>query len=225
MPSLNYERLKRFQNILEDAGLDCYLACTPISMGYLARFFESGGERMLLMAIRPKGDPAMLVPALSETHARHTGIEDIRTWKDGEDPGPIVEALAEDWNLGAGVIGVDDEMPAGYLLRLQEVLPAALFKCAGDEMALLRRRKDVGELALMRKAARIADRALGDVLPMELVDKSEREVAAKLTAGMTDRGGTPTFCIVAAGPNSAEPHHNTSANALKSGDLVVMDWG
>src|SRR5438477_10975414 len=149
MGSLNNERLRRFQSLLSQHGLDCYFACTPISMGYLAKFFEAGGERLLITAVRPAGAPAMIVPALSETHARATGIADIRAWKDGDDPMSPFEALGTDWGLKTAVIGVDDEMPAGFLLPMQKALPAALFKCGGDVMAELRKRKDPEELDLM----------------------------------------------------------------------------
>jgi Xaa-Pro dipeptidase len=222
---LNEDRLHRFQDILTDAGLDCYLACTPISMGYLAGFFEGGGERMLVMAIRPSGPPAMIVPSLSATHAAATGISDIRTWSDGEDPGLVFEQLANDWGLKAAIIGVDDEMPAGYLLRMQSALPAALFKCAGDDMAALRKLKSGAELTLMRRAADIADRALPMAMSRIAPGVREAEVAKALLDSMSAGGGTPTFCIVAAGASGAEPHHTTSEAHIKDGDVVVMDWG
>jgi Xaa-Pro aminopeptidase len=222
---LDQQRLNRFRAILADGGIDCYLACMPISMGYLAGFFESGGERLLVLAVRPEGEPAMIVPALSKTHASATGIQDIRSWSDGEDPYKLFEDLSNEWRLQTAVIGVDDETPACYLLEMQRVLPAALFKCAGDEMALLRKRKSAEELALMRRAAHIADAAVGDVLASAPLGKTETAIASIINSAMTDRGGSPTFCIVAAGANGAEPHHVSGRGELKYGDVVVMDWG
>ncbi len=180
---------------------------------------------MLLMAVRPSGAPAMIVPALSETHARATGIADIRAWKDGEDPSLLFEGLATEWGLKTAVLGVDDEMIAGYLLPMQKALPAALFKCGGDVMAELRKRKDANELGHMRKAAAIADRALADAIIAIEPGKTESEIARVLLGSMMDGGAPPTFCIVAAGINGAEPHHNTSAYAIRTGDVIVMDWG
>lgn len=225
MPTLNRDRLQRFQALLKDHGFDCYLACTPISMGYLAAFFEGGGERMLVMAVPPEGEPAMIVPALSETHARLTGIQNTRSWKDGEDPGLLFESFANEWGLKTAVIGVDDETPAGFLLRMQQALPAALFKCAGDVMAEVRKRKEPGELELMRRAARIADAALGDLLEAAQAGVTEAGLQKVLLSGMMDRSGLASWCIVAAGPNGAEPHHSTSDAPVKAGDVLVADWG
>lgn len=194
-------------------------------MGHLAEFFEGGGERMLVMAIRPQGEPAMIVPALSETHARQTGITEIRSWKDGDDAGLLFEDLSNEWGLKTAVIGVDDEMPAGFLLRMQQALPAALFKCAGDAAAEARKRKEPSELELLRRAARIADAAFGDALEKAMPDMTETELQNALLGGMLDRGAPPTFAIVAAGANGAEPHHSTSSCKIKTSDVIVMDWG
>lgn len=225
MNSLRKDRLERFQRLLAEAGFDAYLASSTVTMGYLADFYEGGGERMLLMAIPAKGEPAMIVPELSATHAQKTAVRDIRICNDGEDPGELFEQLANEWGLRTGVIAVDDEMPANYLLRMQQALPAALFKCGGDVSAQLRKRKDPEELALMRKAAEIADAAFEEVLKNIRAGMTETQVARILLEAMSEMGGMPTFCIVATGANGAEPHHNTCENVIEEGDLVVMDWG
>lgn len=225
MATLRIDRLQRFQQLLADSALDCYVAGTPISMGYLAGFHEGGGERMLVMLIRPEGDPAMIVPSLSRTHAEKTGIRDIRDWKDGDDPGSHFESLGLEWGLKTAVIGVDDEIPASILLRMQTALPAALFKAAGDVMAEARKSKDERELAAMKRAAEIAEAAFDAVVPSIREGMTEREVAFLLQMEMLKHGGQPTFCIVATGANGAEPHHTSDDTPLRSGDVVVIDWG
>jgi Xaa-Pro aminopeptidase len=222
---LRLDRLQRFQRILAENGFDCYVAGTPISMGYLAGFFEGGGERMLALFIRPEGDPAMIVPSLSRTHAETTGVVDIRDWRDGEDPGELFEQLAKEWGLTTAVIGVDDEIPAAILLRMQTALPAALFKAAGDLMAEARISKEAEELAAMREAAQVAEKAFDAVLPLLRPGMTEHEVSLLLQKAMLDQGGQPTFCIVASGANGAEPHHSSDETPLREGDVLVVDWG
>lgn len=180
---------------------------------------------MLLMVIVKSGQISVIAPHLSFTHAAHTGIEDIRCWSDGEDPGVLFEQIAIEKGLKTAVIGVDDEMPAAHLIRLQQALPAALFKAAGFVMAEVRKCKEPEELEKMRRAAHIADAAYHDSLVAIKPGKTEIDIQRVLISGMSDRGGVPTFCIVATGHNGAEPHHSTSATQLKEGELVVMDWG
>lgn len=180
---------------------------------------------MLVMLIRPDGEPAMIVPSLSRTHAEKTGVPDIRDWKDGEDPGALFESLALEWGLRTAVIGVDDEVPASILLRMQTALPAALFKAAGNVMAEARKAKDEAELAAMQRAAAVAEAAFDAVLPSIREGVTERELAFLLQMEMLKHGGQPTFCIVATGANGAEPHHTSDDTPLRRGDVVVIDWG
>jgi Xaa-Pro aminopeptidase len=223
--SLNQARVNRLQQILSEAGIDAYFACTPVSMGYLTGFFENPHERLTLIAFRPDGPPAMIAPGLSETHAKHTEIGDVRVWKDGQDPSEVFAGLAYDWGLKTAVIGVDDEMPASFLLPMQAALPAALFRSAGAQVAQLIKVKDAEELAAMRNAAKIADYAFSEVIGTRCSGKTEREIADTLYSAMRERGGSPTFCIVGTGANGAEPHHVTSDAKITAGDVVVMDWG
>ena len=222
---LNQERLARFQAILTDAGIDAFFASTPVSMGYLTGFFENPHERMTLIAIPAQGEPAMIAPALSANHARHTQIAEIRTWNDGDDPALLFKSLAEDLGLRTGVIGVDDDMPASFLIPMQAVLPAALFRLAGDTMGSLRKVKDAAELNSMRNSAKIADLAFADVIGFATPGKSEIQIANQLFDSMRGRGGSPTFSIVASGANGAEPHHISGDTIVNSGDTLVMDWG
>jgi len=206
-------------------GVDAYLACTPVSMGYLHGLFEDGHERLLLMAVSPTGEVRLICPALTETQARRSGIQDIRPWADGRDPMPFVQELADDWNLRSGIIAVDNEMRADILLSLQTALPAALFKPGSTVLSQLMRRKEAAEIDLMKRAADIADEAFEKVKPKIRAGQTENEVSTMLKDAMAAMGGKPTFSIVAAGPNGAEPHHLNDDTVLKAGDVVILDFG
>jgi Xaa-Pro aminopeptidase len=194
-------------------------------MGYLYGFHEHAHERFLALAISATGDVRLICPALSESQARRMGIEDVRPWKDGEEPLTHFHQLAKDWNLKSGIIAVDAVTPARMLLQMQDALPAALFKDGEPIVAGLMARKEAEELDLLRKAGAIADRAFDQVLPKIRAGQTERQVETMLNDAMAAGGGTPTFCIVAAGPNGAEPHHLTDETVLKDGDVVILDFG
>src|SRR3954469_12239951 len=115
---------------------------------------------------------------------------------------------------------------------------AALRKAAGDAVELvraagtveaLREVKDAGEIALLRLACEAADAALTDLVERGglRAGRTEKEVGRELEALMLDHGadGVSFETIVAAGANSAIPHHRPTDAVLAAGDFVKIDFG
>ncbi len=91
----------------------------------------------------------------------------------------------------------------------------------------LRERKDAAEIARMERAAAIADAALFEVLPLMSQGVTEEHFALELDTAMR-RGGAESTAfdtIVAAGENSAKPHHHPGGRRIAQGDPVVVDFG
>ena len=97
----------------------------------------------------------------------------------------------------------------------------------GRAVEELRRVKDEAEIAMLREACAITDRAFDTVLPLLRPGMTEREVAIALERTMVDHGADkPAFdSIVASGQNGAVPHHHPGDRVLAVGDLVTMDFG
>jgi len=93
----------------------------------------------------------------------------------------------------------------------------------------LREIKDAGEVALLRLACEAADAALADLVERGALrpGRTEIAVARELEALMLDHGADgPSFeTIVAAGVNSAVPHHRPTDAVLARGDFVKIDFG
>jgi Xaa-Pro aminopeptidase len=100
---------------------------------------------------------------------------------------------------------------------------------ASQTVEALREVKDAGELALLRLACEAADAALSDLVERGALrpGRTEREVGRELEALMLDRGadGISFETIVAAGANSAIPHHRPTDAVLAAGDFVKIDFG
>ena len=97
----------------------------------------------------------------------------------------------------------------------------------GHAVESLRVVKDDIELALLREACAISDRALGETLGTIAPGQSERDVARRLDAAMVDLGadGVAFDTIVASGPNSAIPHHRPTTREIERGELLKIDFG
>src|SRR6185312_14219924 len=145
-----------------------------VSMGYLHGFHEHGHERFLTLGVSRNGQAILICPALSESQARRSGIENIASWRDAEDPLALFRKLAHDWDLESAIIAVDPTMQARMLLQMQAVLPAALFRSGEDLLGQLMRSKDEAELDLLRKAGGIADHSFDEVLPKIRAGQTER---------------------------------------------------
>lgn len=91
----------------------------------------------------------------------------------------------------------------------------------------LRQVKDPGELDRLSEAARIADDALGNVRTQLAQGMSEAEFGRLLDYEMRNLGASePSFeTIVASGPNAAKPHHRPARRTIRSGELIVLDFG
>ena len=93
----------------------------------------------------------------------------------------------------------------------------------------LRAVKDDTEVAALRQACAIADRALADLLAAAAIrpGRTERQIGRDLDGRMLDLGAEAVSfeTIVASGPNSAVPHHRPTDRPLARGDFVKLDFG
>lgn len=93
----------------------------------------------------------------------------------------------------------------------------------------LRMTKDPDEIGSLRAACAAADTALAGLLADGGLrpGRTERDVAFDLEARMVQSGAAgPSFeTIVAAGANSAIPHHRPTEAELRAGDFVKLDFG
>jgi Xaa-Pro aminopeptidase len=107
------------------------------------------------------------------------------------------------------------------LLESTELVPTS------NAVEALREVKDAAEIARMERAAAIADAALYEVLPMLSEEVTEELFALELDTAMRRGGaeGAAFETIVAAGENSAKPHHRPGRRRVRKGDPVVVDFG
>ncbi|MBJ7338559.1 Xaa-Pro peptidase family protein [Mycolicibacterium sp.] len=116
----------------------------------------------------------------------------------------------------------------GHTLLAKAAGDVELVRAAGAVEAL-REVKDAGEIALLRLACEAADAALADLVAAGGLrpGRTEKEVGRDLESRMLDHGadGVSFETIVAAGTNSAVPHHRPTDAVLAAGDFVKIDFG
>lgn len=134
--------------------------------------------------------------------------------------------------LGAGGIrtaGVEAAaMSLGRASAVRRHLPPGVVLVETDGLVeRLRMVKDPWEQAIFREAGARLTAVAACILPKVLAGRQERAVAwdieVALREGGFERAAFET--IVAAGPNSARPHHRAGDRRIATGDLVVVDFG
>ena len=87
--------------------------------------------------------------------------------------------------------------------------------------------KEDWELALMRKAQDITDKAFAEVLPRLKAGMTELELQAELIYCLYKNGATGLAFdpIVVSGPNTSLPHGVAGERKIQEGDFVTMDFG
>ncbi len=227
MTNLYEKRLSLVRAAMHENGLDTLIITPGAAMRYLTGFSEPG-SRFLALIIPDDKPWLFVIPALNAGQARTNpaGVLDIRVWDDGTGWEPVLGPLAKDLMLDIGIVGLDDEMPARFVLKLQEMMPTALLKTAGMALAPLRSRKDALELASLQRAAEATDALIPIAYAACQVGASEIEISSAIKGAIARGGNADSFePIVGAGVNGASPHHNTGTAKVKFGDVVILDFG
>ncbi|NMI00021.1 M24 family metallopeptidase [Pseudonocardia acidicola] len=217
-------RREALRGLLRAADLDALLVTDLVNVRYLTGFTGSNA--------------ALLVHAGGEAGSRFSTDGRYLTQSAAEVPAleRVIEragacALA---GLAAGLgvrrLGFEsDAVTVDAHLTLAEAAGDAELRRAPGLVQQLRVVKDDSEIAALRAACAAADAALADLLAAGGLrpGRTEREVALDLENRMRGHGAAgPAFeTILAAGANSAIPHHRPTAAVLRRGDLVKLDFG
>lgn len=217
------QRRDRLRRRLVADELDAILVTDLVNVRYLSGF--TGSNAALLVSARSD------VPVLA-TDGRYV-TQAAQQAPDAEVVieracGPHLAARAA--SDGVRKLGFESHVVTvdGYGL-LTRAAPAVEFVRAAGTVEAFREVKDAGELALLRLACEAADAALRDLVDAGGLrpGRTEKEVGRELEGRMLDHGadGVSFETIVAAGPNSAIPHHRPTEAVLAVGDFVKIDFG
>jgi Xaa-Pro dipeptidase len=225
-------RMEALQALQEANGVACVALVPGANLHYFTGLTTHLSERPTVAFVPAHGPLVVLLPELEALGAQACLPADIRlfTYRDEEGHEHVFHQVAEELALSGERIGVEYlAMRLLEMRRIQQSAPGCQLLAMEPWMPQLRMRKDETEIAHVRRAIQIAERAMqrfldeGGIRP----GRTELKVAADLRIAMLQEGGQgEAFSpIVVAGPNSAAPHVSPSDRPLAVGDLVIIDWG
>lgn len=240
-------------DMMSEHALDGIALVPGANMKYLTGLVFHNHERLTLALIpaasaaptAPAHDddtlPCLVLPAMEHKRAQASATLPLRyfPWNDAEGPSDAlrqaVDAVWGQWKW-SGQPALPLTIGVEYTAMRVMELRALEHACQGTGIATpdatpllsrLRMVKSQAELAAMTEAVRIIETALHTVIKAIKTGMTERELAALWSREIIAAGaeGESFPCLVASGPNSANPHHVAGDRTFASGDLIVLDGG
>jgi Xaa-Pro aminopeptidase len=232
-------RTNRAQVKMAKNGLSALLLTTEPEVryytGFLTRFWESP-TRPWFLIVPAVGDPIAVIPSIGAHLMGQTWIADIHTWQapDYDDDGiALLAQTLRDVTPLNGKIGIANEveshvrMPLTSLRAIEASLDGRALVGDGGITRDLRMVKSEAEIAKIRAAAQIADRAFDrvpeiahDGVPLSKVFRDFQALCLNegadwvpYLAGAADRGGYSDVIS----PATDAP--------LRQGDILMLDTG
>ncbi|MCU1355215.1 MAG: putative dipeptidase [Acidimicrobiales bacterium] len=210
---------------MAELGVDALLLSVGPDLPWLTGYEAMPLERLTMLVVPADAEATLVVPRLEAPRVvDRPDVFTLQTWEETDDPIALVAALVD----GGGSLAIGDRTWARFLVELQGALPSASWRRASEVTGPLRAVKDAAEVDALRRAAAAADRVAaqlqGDEIP--LVGRTEADVSADIARRLVDEGHhRVNFAIVAAGENAASPHHEAGPRVIRSGDVVLCDFG
>jgi Xaa-Pro aminopeptidase len=218
--SLYKTRLATFRKHISEKGIEAALIQKRESYMYLSGF--TGSSAYLLISDRD---------ALLITDFRYTeqALKQAALFNVIEYQGSIYNKLSmqlkesgiETLAFEESYVTYDKYDQMKEKLELKELIPL------GGIIEIMRMKKDEYELAHIKKAVEIADKAYDHILPFIKPGVEEIDIAAEMEYFMKKQGasGASFETIVASGYRSSMPHGVASEKKLEMGEAVTLDFG
>lgn len=231
MKPMSVQRLEQVRKQLNAQKIDCLALIPGFNLRYLTGLDFMLLERPFIMFISAEAslEPVLVIPELEAANWRHAAPLQARLfpWSDRSGPEGAMRQAASALK-GVETLGVE------YLrMRVLEhelvgrFLPGVRIVKGEPALNPLRLHKDAAEIASHRKAARICEAALEDVLStLSAGEATERQICNRLASAVLNLGGEVTSIepLVLSGPNSASPHGRAGERQVGRGDILLFDF-
>jgi Xaa-Pro dipeptidase len=222
------DRYDSLRQVASEADLDAVAVVPGANFSRLfgAEFHQN--ERPLVVVVPVQGQPMAIVPNLELASFENLNFEgEIFDWKDQNGYQSAFDSLTQSLTLNS--LGVE-----GQVMRVF-VDQAFRTACADIKVVDLQQRisalritKTDEELAAMKKAIGISERALQNTIDQVQAGMTERQIENVLVQQLFAQGADDFAFppIVAASNNSARPHaHSRDNYQVRAGDALLIDFG
>ena len=222
MPDFSLRRQK-LRGLLAAGGIEALLVTNETNVTYLTGF--TGDDSYLL--VHGDGQTFITDPRYTQQLEEECPGLDAEIRQPGTKMHESVVAAVRAAKVSR--LGIEaGAMTVAFYHKLREMLANVELLSTDGPVETLREIKDAEEIAEIREAIRIADRAFGVIRASLRPDRTEKEVGDELEYQIRLFGGRcGSFpSIIGAGPRAALPHGRPKADVrLGDSDFVLIDWG
>lgn len=224
------QRIAKARNRMEDAGISLLVITPSSDLMYLTGYSKPATDRLTALLLT-EHDSYFLCPAVEKNYLKEVDCQAAPIfWEDSGDPFKkmysVLSAspgISRKSYIKAAVAG---RMQSSYLIRLMELYPGVSWNNADSVLVPLRKSKTPEEIAVIRRAQEMAERAFARLLENGLEGKTERQLSEQLMKLRLEEGFDAVGPgLIACGPGSASPHPILSDNKVQAGDTVMFDFG
>ena len=184
-------------------------------------------ERLTAAVLTREGEVAIVTPFFEEPSVRESlGVEaEVLTWNEDENPLAAVAAWLGRRGLAKGRIGVEETVRYFAVDGLEKAMPEATVVNGAPVVRGCRMHKSPAEIALMQIAADITLAAYRHTAPRIKAGMTPTDIGAIMAAATAALGGKGGFELILLGEASAYPHGSGKPQAVRAGEVVLMDCG
>ncbi len=215
-------RRRRLLRQLAEKELPALLVCDPVNVRYLTGF--TGEDSFLLLA----GKHAVVISDARFTTQLEQECPDLELLirRTGTTLAEAVAQVVRSLRLRRLAVE-SDWLSLSQFQALEKHLEQTELIPAAGLVERLRVVKDAEEIATIRQAVAVAQRAYRSVTATLQAEVSERQVAAELEYTIRRLGGDGCSFppIVAVGANAALPHAPVGRTRMGEAGVLLIDWG
>ena len=224
------QRITKARNRMEDAGISLLVITPSSDLMYLTGYSKPATDRLTALLLT-EHDSYFLCPAVEKNYLKEVDCQAAPIfWEDSGDPFKkmysvlsAAPGISRKSCIKAAVAG---RMQSSCLIRLMELYPGVSWNNADSVLVPLRKSKTPEEIAVIRRAQEMAERAFARLLENGLEGKTERQLSEQLMKLRLEEGFDAVGPgLIACGPGSASPHPILSDNKVQAGDTVMFDFG
>ena len=226
-------RKSNILNSMKEQNIDALLMFRQESMYWLTGYDTFGYVFFQTLVLDQKGNLILLTRAPDLRQAQNTSnINDIRIWvdKDGSNPTDDLKIILDELNLKGKKIGIEYEaygLTGRNAIKLNQSLENyCSIEDKSELITKLRVVKSEEEITYVRKAANLADLALGEVWKYAKSGASEAKILAEMNRVIFEGGGDypANEFIIGSGKNALLCRYQAEKQILNKEDQLTIEW-